>query len=71
MIKKEYHCKHCSKKMYTAEGALFHVLTKHKIKPTKNDCIFTLKYSFISRLIKLILKLICYPFWWLYETLYF
>lgn len=78
MIEKTYRCKHCSKEIYTAEGAFFHLLAKHKIKPTKNDCIFTLKYSFIGRLfyglvwlIKLILKLICYPFWWLYETLYF
>ena len=78
MIKKEYRCKNCSKEIYTAEGAFFHILTKHKIKPTKNDYIFVLTHSLIAKLfyglvwlIKSILKLICYPFWWLYETLYF
>lgn len=78
MIEKTYRCKHCGKEIYTAEGAFSHLVAKHKIKPTKNDCIFTLKYSLISKLfcglfllLKLILKLICFPFWWLYETLYF
>lgn len=73
---KKIECKKCGYKSAFTECVLMHLIFKHKIKPTKNDFIFSIKYSVLGKLIlglllcvKLVIKLICYPFHWIYENL--
>ena len=73
---KNFECKKCGKKCLTAEGVFLHIMLKHHIRPTLNDkkflfrnCLLVSFFKLILLIIKVIIKLICYPFWWIYENL--
>lgn len=72
-------CKHCDFKTNSALAILFHI-RNHDHKPTTRDFKFVLKYCLVSRIIKtiiacaifvplLLVKIICYPFWFIFENL--
>ena len=68
----KFECKHCKYKTYSAFFFIFHLIFKHKIKPTKKDIKFLIKYNnlkFIIYIPYILLKIICYPFWYFYENL--
>lgn len=66
-------CKHCDKKSYFSFVILLHLYFSHKLKPTKRDIKFAIKFGVfgtiiynIFMIIKLIIKIICYPFYLIY-----
>jgi hypothetical protein len=73
-------CRHCNYKT-TSACAMFHHLHKHHgTKPSKRDVRFALAHSLASRIVQaclaslvliplLVLKLVCLPFYFLYEIL--
>ena len=78
-LKYPLECKHCDFKTNSALAILFHI-RNHGHKPTMNDIKFVLKYCLVSRIIKtifacllfiplLLVKIICYPFWFIFENL--
>lgn len=78
-LKYPIQCKHCKFKTHSAFAILFHI-RNHDRKPTANDIKFALKYCLVSRIIKaifacllfiplLLIKIICYPFWFVFENL--
>ena len=77
-------CKACDKnnkmKSIFATRLLWHLLRKHKIKPTKRDIKFLLRYNLITRLFfslvaialfvpLFVLKFVLLPLYYLYEFL--
>ena len=68
-------CKHCDKESYSAFLVLLHCKYVHKKKITKQVIKFAFKYGIIGTtianiifIIRFIIKLICYPFHWIYEN---
>lgn len=76
----ELRCKHCNHKTASACAMFHHLRKRHDIKPSKRDVRFALANSLASRVVQvclaslvliplLVLKLICLPFYFLYEIL--
>jgi hypothetical protein len=74
------YCKTCNSKHYTAIGMVWHLWRKHNIKITRRDLKFLAKYNLIRRLIigvlcavffipLLVLKVVSFPLYCLYEIL--
>lgn len=71
----KFECKFCDKKSFFVISMILHLFIKHKKKITKNDIKFFLRYNIITCtvlnilcIIGIIIKLICFPFWWIYEN---
>ena len=69
-------CKHCDFKTKVGLLLLLHIWTKHKIRPTKWDLKFALKHGIIGTtiyniifIIRLVIKLITFPIWWIHENI--
>ena len=73
-------CKQCKFKSVFAVAMLWHLLKKHKVKPTKKDVRFLMRYNLLTRLLMsaialplfavcAILKIVSLPFHYLYEIL--
>ena len=78
-IKYKIRCKHCKFASHSAWAVLFHI-RNHDHTPTWRDLWFVLKYNLVTRIGKLllgcvllvpliVLKLVCSPFYFLYEIL--
>ena len=78
-LKYPIECRHCDFKTQSALAMLFHIRS-HNHKPTRRDIRFALKYCLVSRIIRMlvflvicipliILKIICYPFWFIFENI--
>ena len=78
------HCKLCGKKdkveTVFATRLLWHLRKEHKVKPTKKDIKFLLRYNLLSRLLfslvaivlfipLFVLKFVLLPLYYLYEIL--
>lgn len=82
-IKYKIHCKHCKFASHSALVVLFHTRNHYpdfQFRPTWRDLRFVLKYNLVTRIGKLllgcvllvpllVLKLVCLPFYFLYEIL--
>ena len=73
-------CKQCKFKSVFAVAMLWHLIQKHKVKPTKKDLRFLLRYSLLTRLLMsavalplfavcVVLKVVLLPLYYLYEIL--
>ena len=69
-------CKYCDFEARIGTIILLHCIIKHKFKPTKKDIKFVLRYGVIATtlcnilfIIRFIIKLITFPFWWIYENI--
>jgi hypothetical protein len=76
----KFNCKQCKFKSMFAIAMAYHLYKEHKIRLTKKDWKFLVRYSLLTRLIKsafalplfiilFALKMICIPFHYLYEIL--
>lgn len=76
----KYHCKECGYKSKSAIKLLYHLHTAHKIKINKSHWKFLVKYNLAFRMFKsalalvalpllIAVKVICLPFYFLYEIL--
>ena len=73
-------CKQCKFKSVFAMAMLWHLRQKHKVKPTKKDLRFLLRYNLLTRLLLsavalplfvvcAVLKVVFLPFYYIYEIL--
>ena len=73
-------CKQCKFKSIFAVAMLWHLFQKHRVKPTKKDLRFCLRYNLLTRLLMsavalplfvvcVVLKVVLLPFSFLYEIL--
>lgn len=73
-------CRHCNYKTASACAMFHHLRKHHNAKSTKRDVRFALANSLASRIVQawlaslvliplLVLKLVCLPFYFLYEIL--
>lgn len=73
-------CRHCNYQTVSACAMCHHLRKHHNAKPTKRDVRFALANSLASRIVQaclaslvliplLVLKLVCLPFYFLYEIL--
>lgn len=73
-------CKQCKFKSVFALAMLWHLFQKHKVKPTKKDLRFLLRYNLLTRLLMsalalplfivcVVLKIVLCPFFYIYEIL--
>ena len=73
-------CKQCKYKSMFAVAMLWHLFQEHKVKPTKKDLRFLLRYNLFTRLLMsavalplfvvcIVLKGVLLPFYYIYEIL--
>ena len=73
-------CKQCKFKSVFAVAMLWHLRQKHKVKPTKKDLRFLLRYNLLTRLLLsavalplfavcVVLKVVLLPLYYFYEIL--
>ena len=71
-------CKHCNKKFFLGFGFDKHLLKEHDIDITPNDkkhirkmrlrfCL--LPFTLLLKGLKWLVIAICFPFWWIFDTL--
>lgn len=73
-------CKQCKFNSVFAVAMLWHLRQKHKVKPTKKDLRFLLRYNLLTRLLLsavalplfavcVVLKVVLLPLYYIYEIL--
>lgn len=76
----QLNCKQCKFKSVFAVAMLWHLIQKHKVKPTKKDLRFLLRYNLLTRLLLsmvalplfvvcMVLKMVLLPLYHFYEIL--
>lgn len=76
----KFNCKQCKFKSVFAMAMLWHLFREHKLKPTKKDLRFLLRYSLLTRLLMsaialplfvvcVVLKVVLLPLYYFYEIL--